>query len=75
MGFTDPNKIYETEELASGDDIIFCATGVTDGDLLRGIRYFGGGIRCSSIFMSRKQSAIRFIDSIYRDDLTTPLTM
>ena len=68
MGFTDGNKLYETEELASGDDIIFCATGVTDGDLLRGVRFFGGGIRTSSLFMSLKTNTIRFVDTIYREE-------
>ena len=74
MGYTDSNKVYETNELASGDDIIFVATGVTDGDLLRGIRFFGGGIRCSSIFMSLKSNTIRFVDTISRDALTPPIT-
>ncbi|MGA7614826.1 MAG: class II fructose-bisphosphatase [Thermoanaerobaculia bacterium] len=68
MGFTDSKKIYDTAELASGNDIIFCATGVTDGDLLRGVRFFGGGIRTSSIFMSLKTSTVRFVDTIYREE-------
>jgi fructose-1,6-bisphosphatase class II len=68
MGFTDHSRIYDTAELASGDDIIFCATGVTDGDLLRGVRFFGGGIRVSSLFMSLKSNMIRFVDTIYRED-------
>jgi fructose-1,6-bisphosphatase class II len=68
MGFKDDNKIYDTSELASGNDIIFCATGVTDGDLLRGVRFFGGGIRVSSLFMSLKSNAIRFVDTIYREE-------
>ncbi|MBK5260275.1 MAG: class II fructose-bisphosphatase [Thermoanaerobaculia bacterium] len=68
MGFKDANKVYETAELASGDDIIFSATGVTDGDLLRGVRFFGGGIRTSSLFMSLKTNAIRFVDTIYREE-------
>src|SRR5687768_10519496 len=67
MGFRDSNKIYETSELASGSDIIFSATGVTDGDLLRGVRFFGGGIRVSSLFMSLKTNTIRFVDTIYKD--------
>ena len=74
MGFDDPKKIYETEELASGDDIIFVATGVTEGDLLRGVRFFGGGIRCSSVFMSLKSQTIRFVETIYRDDLSSPIS-
>jgi fructose-1,6-bisphosphatase class II len=71
MGFTDHNKIYDTEELASGNDIILCATGVTDGDLLRGVRFFGGGIRVSSLFMSLKSNMIRFVDTIYREEGST----
>ena len=68
MGFKDEEKIYDTAELASGNDIIFCATGVTDGDLLRGVRFFGGGIRVSSLFMSLKSNVIRFVDTIYREE-------
>jgi fructose-1,6-bisphosphatase class II len=68
MGFHDGSKIYETAELASGDDIIFCASGVTDGDLLRGVRFFGGGIRVSSLFMSLKTNTIRFVDTIYKEE-------
>ena len=68
MGFKDDNKVYDTSELAAGNDIIFCATGVTDGDLLRGVRFFGGGIRTSSLFMSLKSGVIRFVDTIYREE-------
>jgi fructose-1,6-bisphosphatase class II len=68
MGFKDDEKIYDTSELAAGNDIIFCATGVTDGDLLRGVRFFGGGIRVSSLFMSLKSNVIRFVDTIYREE-------
>src|SRR6476620_7469978 len=68
MGFQEGNKVYDTNELASGNDIIFCASGVTDGDLLRGVRFFGGGIRVSSLFMSLKTNTIRFVDTIYREE-------
>jgi fructose-1,6-bisphosphatase class II len=68
MGFQDDEKVYETLELASGNDIIFSASGVTDGDLLRGVRFFGGGIRVSSLFMSLKSNQIRFVDTIYREE-------
>jgi fructose-1,6-bisphosphatase class II len=68
MGFKDDNKIYDTSELAAGNDILFCASGVTDGDLLRGVRFFGGGIRVSSLFMSLKSNVIRFVDTIYKDE-------
>ena len=68
MGFKDDDKVYDTAELASGNDIIFAASGVTDGDLLRGVRFFGGGIRVSSLFMSLKSNVIRFVDTIYREE-------
>ena len=68
MGFPDGGRVYDTSDLASGNDIIFCATGVTEGDLLRGVRFFGGGVRTSSIFMSLKSNVIRFVDTIYKED-------
>ena len=68
MGFGDGQKLYSEKELASGNDIIFSATGVTDGDLLRGVRFFGGGIRTSSLFMSLKTNTIRFVDTIHREE-------
>jgi fructose-1,6-bisphosphatase II len=71
MGFKDDEKVYDTMELAAGDDIIFSASGVTDGDLLRGVRFFGGGIRVSSLFMSLKTNVIRFVDTIYREEGST----
>jgi fructose-1,6-bisphosphatase II / sedoheptulose-1,7-bisphosphatase len=68
MGFKDHDKVYDTADLASGSDILFCASGVTDGDLLRGVRFFGGGIRVSSLFMSLKSKVIRFVDTIYQEE-------
>jgi fructose-1,6-bisphosphatase II len=68
MGYVDGEKVYDTAELAAGNDIIFCATGVTDGDLLRGVRFFGGGVRTSSLFMSLKTNSIRFVDTIHREE-------
>jgi fructose-1,6-bisphosphatase class II len=62
----DPNKIYKTEDLAPGERIFFAATGVTDGELLRGVRFFGAGSRCSTLFMSSHQQIIRFVDTIHR---------
>ena len=45
--------------------MIFAATGVTDGSLMRGVRYFGEGIRTSSVIMTLKTGRARFIDSIH----------
>jgi fructose-1,6-bisphosphatase class II len=61
----EPGKIYTSKELASGDGIIFAATGVTDGTLMRGVRFFGDGTRTSSIVMQSDPPRIRFIDTIH----------
>ena len=65
MGIADPQKIYSSKDLASGDGIIFAATGVTDGTLMRGVRFFGDGTRTSSIVMQSDPPRIRFIDTIH----------
>ena len=64
MGITDPNRIYTERDLAPGPDILFVASGVTDGTLLQGVRYFGHGIRTSSVIMSMRARQIRFIDTV-----------
>jgi fructose-1,6-bisphosphatase class II len=61
----EPGKIYTSKELASGEGIIFAATGVTDGSLMRGVRFFGDGTRTSSIVMQSDPARIRFIDTIH----------
>ncbi len=73
MGFDDLSKIYKTEELAPGNEILFSATGVTDGELLRGVRFFGGGSRTTTLFMSLSRKIIRFVDTIHREQVTTPV--
>jgi fructose-1,6-bisphosphatase class II len=65
MGIADPRKVYTSKELASGEGIIFAATGVTDGSLMRGVRFFGDGTRTSSIVMQSDPPRIRFIDTIH----------
>src|SRR3981081_625926 len=64
MGITDFKRVYRAKDLAPGRDIIFAATGVTDGTLMRGVRFFGDGIRTSSVIMQNRPHRIRFIDSI-----------
>jgi fructose-1,6-bisphosphatase/sedoheptulose 1,7-bisphosphatase-like protein len=64
MGITDPKRVYRASELASGDRIVFAASGVTDGTLLRGVRFFAHGVRTASVVMQTKPNRIRFIDSI-----------
>jgi fructose-1,6-bisphosphatase II len=65
MGVTDIKRMYTSTDLASSDSLIFAATGVTDGDLLKGVRFFGDGIRTSSVVMQSKPQRIRFIDTIH----------
>ncbi len=65
MGITDFKRIYKSKDLAPGQDIIFAATGVTDGTLMKGVRFFGDGIRTSSVIMQNNPHRIRFIDSIH----------
>ena len=58
----DLDRILTTEDLVSGENVFFCATGVTDGDLLRGVRYAAGGATTQSIVMRSKSGTVRMID-------------
>ena len=69
----DVDRIYRREDLAPGDEILFCSTGVTDGRLLRGVRFFGSGCRTSTLFMSLKHRIIRFVDTIRLDRADAPV--
>lgn len=62
MGIKDESKIYTMEELAKGD-VMFAATGVTNGDFLRGVRFFGGGASTHSVVMRSRSGTIRYIKS------------
>jgi fructose-1,6-bisphosphatase II len=65
MGISDFKKVYTSKDLAPGNSIIFAATGVTDGTLMKGVRFFGDGTRTSSVIMQNDPHRIRFIDSIH----------
>jgi fructose-1,6-bisphosphatase II len=68
MGISDFKRVYRSKDLASGNRIIFAATGVTDGTLMRGVRFFGDGIRTTSLVMqTHPYHQVRFIDSIHVD--------
>jgi fructose-1,6-bisphosphatase II len=68
MGVADPDRVFGTDELAPGQSIVFSATGITDGDLFRGVRFFGGGARTHSLVMTRQSGEVRFIESIHIQD-------
>lgn len=65
MGVSDPKRIYKTDELALGKQIIFACTGVTEGNLLRGVRFFGEGVRTHSLVLTYENRQVRFIDSVH----------
>jgi fructose-1,6-bisphosphatase class II len=65
MGITDFKRVYTSKDLAPGKNIIFAATGVTEGTLMRGVRFFGDGVRTSSVLMQNNPHQIRFIESIH----------
>ena len=72
MGVTDERRIYRTEDLASGKDLRFIATGVTDGELLQGVRFFNKGVRTHSVLLDSSMGKLRLIDSTHFDDPDDP---
>ncbi len=68
MGIRDHQKIYTTKELAPGRNLQFAACGVTDGNLLKGVRFFGDGIRTQSIVMTLNPARVRFIDTVHLEN-------
>jgi fructose-1,6-bisphosphatase II len=68
MGIHDHRKVYTTKELAPGRNVLFAACGVTDGNLLKGIRFFGDGIRTQSIVMTLNPARVRFIDTVHLEN-------
>ncbi|MCS6911652.1 MAG: class II fructose-bisphosphatase [Myxococcales bacterium] len=67
MGIRDHDRIYKLEDLAEGQ-VMFAATGVTDGSFLRGVRFFGGGATTHSVVMRSKSGTIRFIEAEHHFD-------
>ena len=65
MGY-DLDHVLTTDDLVAGDDVFFAATGVTDGDLLRGVRYWGDGASTQSLVMRSKSGTIRIIDATHK---------
>src|SRR6478609_10156309 len=72
MGHGDEDRVYRTEDLAPGDNRVFAATGVTAGDLLSGVRFFGGGARTHSLVMAYQSKQVRFVDTVHMFDRDSP---
>ena len=73
MGYSedDFDKIYEIEDMARGDSIIFCATGITGGDFLRGVRYEGNVAISHSVAMRAKTTTVRYVTAHHHLDIKT----
>src|SRR5262249_5747409 len=67
MGIADPNRTYSERDLAPGPDILFAASGVTDGNLLHGVRFFAHGCRTTSLVMALREHIIRFVETVHLD--------
>jgi len=72
LGHADETRVYRTEDLASGDQLVFAATGVTGGELLEGVRFFGGGARTHSLVMAYQSKQVRFVDTVHMFDRDRP---
>jgi fructose-1,6-bisphosphatase II len=72
MGHGDEDRVYTTEDLAPGENLVFAATGVTAGDLLEGVRFFGGGARTHSLVMAYQSKQVRFVDTVHMFDRDSP---
>ena len=72
MGIADPDRVFDTMDLVPGESVIFVATGITDGDLFRGVRFFGGGARTHSLVMAYQTKTVRFVDTVHMFDRDRP---
>lgn len=68
MGVHDINKVLTIDDFVYGEDVMFAATAITEGDLLRGVNYFSGGARTHSIVMRYKTGTVRFVDAIHKTE-------
>ncbi len=73
MGTTaDETRVLRTDDLAPGERLVFAASGVTSGDLLQGVRFFGGGARTHSLVMDYLGQQVRFVDTVHMFDRSKP---
>lgn len=72
MGHGDEDRVYSSVDLAPGENLVFAATGVTAGDLLEGVRFFGGGARTHSLVMAYQTKQVRFVDTVHMFDRDSP---
>ena len=70
---SDTQQIFTTNDLVSSDEAFFAATGITDGELCDGVRYFGGGAHTSSIVMRSKTGTVRWVSAHHNFSIKTGL--
>jgi fructose-1,6-bisphosphatase II / sedoheptulose-1,7-bisphosphatase len=68
MGINNPDKVYNAEELAGGETVLFAACGITPGTLMNGVRFFKGGARTQSLVISSQSKTARFVDTVHMFD-------
>jgi fructose-1,6-bisphosphatase II len=68
MGIQDPCRVYNTAELAPGKNLVFAACGVTDGNLLQGVRFTGDGVHTHSVVMTSAPARVRFVESTHLEN-------
>lgn len=68
MGINEPDRVYNANELASGQTVLFAACGITPGVLMQGVRFFHGGARTQSLIISSQSQTVRFVDTIHLFD-------
>lgn len=71
MSAIDLDAVLDMDTLVNTDEAAFIATGVTDGEMLRGVKYFGQGARTHSVAMDNKTGTVRFIETVYRTGAET----
>jgi len=69
LGIGDIKRLLTMDDLVKTDDVVFAATGITDGDLVQGVRFFGNGARTHTVVMRSVTGTLRFIDAIHRLDI------
>ncbi|MDQ2818018.1 MAG: class II fructose-bisphosphatase [Candidatus Eremiobacteraeota bacterium] len=66
MGMDSVDTVLTMDDLVKTNDVTFVATGITDGDLCRGVRFFGNGARTHSIIMNSQSVTVRFVETVHR---------
>jgi fructose-1,6-bisphosphatase II len=66
MGIKDVHQVLTIDDMVKGDDCMFTATAITDSPLLRGVRFFGGGVRTNTVSMRYQSGTVRFVDAVHR---------